>query len=141
MICGLGRSPGEGNGNPLQYSWLKNPMDREPGGLQSMGSQRIGHDLATKQQQQSLPLLLHVLCLYVCKLLSSYKDTSHVRLRASPTLLSVCEPSVCPALCDPMDCSPPGSSVHGIFQARILQWGAISSFRGSFITEPPGTLV
>ena len=27
-------------------------------------------------------------------------------------------------LCDPMDCSPPGSSVHGIFQARILEWGA-----------------
>ena len=32
----------------------------------------------------------------------------------------------CPALCDPMDCSPPGSSVHGIFQARILEWVAIS---------------
>ena len=33
----------------------------------------------------------------------------------------------CPTLCDPMDCSPPGSSVHGIFQARILEWVAISS--------------
>ena len=31
----------------------------------------------------------------------------------------------CPALCDPMDCSPPGSSVHGILQARILEWVAI----------------
>ena len=29
-------------------------------------------------------------------------------------------------LSDPMDCSPPGSSVHGIFQARILEWGAIA---------------
>ena len=28
----------------------------------------------------------------------------------------------CPILCDPMDCSPPASSVHGIFQARILEW-------------------
>ena len=28
----------------------------------------------------------------------------------------------CPALCDPMDCSPPGSSVHGILQARVLEW-------------------
>ena len=53
-----------------------------------------------------------------------------------------------------MDCSPPGSSVHGIFQARILKWVAISSSRSSqprdqtyvssciasgfFITEPPG---
>ena len=33
----------------------------------------------------------------------------------------------CLTLCDPMDCSPPGSSVHGILQARILEWIAISS--------------
>ena len=32
----------------------------------------------------------------------------------------------CPTLCDPMDCSLPGSSVHGIFQTRVLEWGAIS---------------
>ena len=38
----------------------------------------------------------------------------------------------CPTLCDPMDCSPPGSSVHGIFQARILEWVAISFSRGFF---------
>ena len=30
----------------------------------------------------------------------------------------------CPTLCDPMDCSLPGSSIHGIFQARVLEWGA-----------------
>ena len=36
----------------------------------------------------------------------------------------------CPTLCDPMDCSPPGSSIHGILQARILEWGAISFSRG-----------
>ena len=36
----------------------------------------------------------------------------------------------CSSLCDPMGCSPPGSSVHVIFQARILQWVATSSFRG-----------
>ena len=35
-------------------------------------------------------------------------------------------------LCDPVDCSPPGVSVHGIFQARILEWVAISFARGSF---------
>ena len=56
--------------------------------------------------------------------------------------------------CDPMDCSPPGSSVCGILQARILEWVAISSSRGSsqprdqtwvsciagrfFLSEPPG---
>ena len=32
----------------------------------------------------------------------------------------------CPTLSDPMDCSPPGFSVHGIFQARVLEWGAIA---------------
>ena len=37
----------------------------------------------------------------------------------------------CPSLCDPVDCSPPGSSTHGILQARILEWVAISSSRGS----------
>ena len=42
-VPGLGRSPGGGNGNPLQYSCLKNPME-EPGGLQTSGSQRVGRD-------------------------------------------------------------------------------------------------
>ena len=37
----------------------------------------------------------------------------------------------CPTLWDPVDCSPPGSSNHGIFQARILEWVAIPFFRGS----------
>ena len=61
----------------------------------------------------------------------------------------------CPALCDPVDCSPPGSSVHGILQARILEWAAVSVSRGCsqprdqthisctgrrvlFTAEPPG---
>ena len=37
----------------------------------------------------------------------------------------------CPTLCNPVDCSPPGSSIHGILQARILEWVAISFSRGS----------
>ena len=44
LIPESGRYPGGENGNPLQYSCLENAMDREAGGLQSMGSQRIGHD-------------------------------------------------------------------------------------------------
>ena len=39
-----GTSPGEGNGNPLQYPCLENPIGEEPGGLQSMRSQRVGHN-------------------------------------------------------------------------------------------------
>ena len=46
----------------------------------------------------------------------------------------------CPTLGDPMDCSLPGSSVHGISQARVLEWGAIafSALQGdSLPSEPP----
>ena len=44
LIPRSGRSPGGGHGNPLQYSCLENPMEEEPGGLQSMGPQRVGHN-------------------------------------------------------------------------------------------------
>ena len=44
LIPGSGRSSGEGNSNSLQYSCLENPMEEEPGGLQSMGSRRVRHD-------------------------------------------------------------------------------------------------
>ena len=54
-IPGLGRSPGEGNGNLLQYSCLENPMDRGAWwAIQSMGSQRVGHDWATSLHFTSL---------------------------------------------------------------------------------------
>ena len=43
-IPGSGRSPEGGHGNLLQHSSLENLLDREPGGLQSIGSQRVGHD-------------------------------------------------------------------------------------------------
>ena len=47
----------------------------------------------------------------------------------------------CPTLCDPIDCSPPGSSVHGILQARILDWVAIPFSRGSSqLTSEPRSL-
>ena len=47
------------------------------------------------------------------------------------TCACVLRPQLCPTLCNPIDCSPPGSTVHGIFQARILEWIAISYSRGS----------
>ena len=49
-----------------------------------------------------------------------------------PVCVCVLVTQSCPTLCNPMDCSPPGSSVFGISQARILEWIAISSYRGSF---------
>ena len=42
---------------------------------------------------------------------------------------------LCPTLSDPMDCSLPGFSVHGIFQARVLQWGAIAFYSLAIITH------
>ena len=68
-----------------------------------------------------------------------------------------CRAQLCLTLCDPMDCHPPGSSIPGIFQARILEWVAISYSRGPswprdwtcvspasvsgfFATEPPRSL-
>ena len=47
-IPGLGRSTGVGNGNPLHYSCLENSMDRGAWWLQSMGLQRVEHDLVTE---------------------------------------------------------------------------------------------
>ena len=51
-IPGSGRCPGVGNGNPLQYYCLRNPMDRGALQLQSTESQRIRPNLVTKQQQR-----------------------------------------------------------------------------------------
>ena len=44
LIPGLGRSPGEENGNQLWYSCLENPWTEKPGGLQTQGLQRVGHN-------------------------------------------------------------------------------------------------
>ena len=69
-----------------------------------------------------------------------FKRTSSLGLSFlySPTLTSIHESEnesqvaqSCPTLCDPMDCSLPGSSVHGIFQARVLKWVVISFSKGS----------
>jgi len=46
--------------------------------------------------------------------------------------VKVLVPQLCLTLCDPMDCSPPGFSVHGILQARTLEWVAMYFSRGSF---------
>ena len=54
-------------------------------------------------------------------------DTGEILLKKVKMLVT----QSCPTLCDPMDCNLPGSSVHGILQARILEWIAICSSRGS----------
>ena len=129
----------------------------EPGRLQSMGSLRVGHDWATslslftfthwRRKWQPRPIFL--------------PGKSHGQLSNSEATTTVgflcaeCPQLLCHVpLCDPMDCSLPGSSVHRIFQARIMEWVAMPSSRGSsqprdgtwvsctegrfFTTEPPG---
>ena len=80
------------------------------------------------------------LCLQVCSLsnfsLTQGSEGGHLfRLTCSVVLWGGRNQSEvtqsCPTFCDPMDCSLPGSSVHEILQERILEWVAISFFRGS----------
>ena len=82
----------------------------------------------------TLPLRVHMLQLKIlgaatktwyCQINKYRKDTQWKTL-----IIAVCESEVaqsCPTLCDPMDYSLPGSSIHGIFQARVLEWVAIPS--------------
>ena len=94
-----------------------------------------------ERKRMSEESILHYICivLYFKKmrcLLCKKKKSPPIR-----TCVCVCvcvcvcmhaHAQLCSTLCDPMDCSPLGSSVHGIFQARILEWVAICYSRGSF---------
>ena len=78
-IPGSGRSPREGTGYPLQYSCLENSWTEEPGGLQSMGQQRVGHDWVTNYLKVNMAThrLLAVdtdrpIC-NICRVWSKYK--------------------------------------------------------------------
>ena len=85
-----------------------------PGMLQSMGLQRVGHDWVTK---------LNWLIKILVKKRSCFEGSGHVVKRILSCLINL--------VSDPMDCSSPGSSVHGNFQARTSEPVAISFSRGS----------
>ena len=59
----------------------------------------------------------------------SERHSSHQHSAAAAAAKSL---QSCPTLCDPIDGSPPGSSIHGIFQARVLEWGAIAFSASTF---------
>ena len=97
------------------------PRREEPGGLQFMGSQRVGHDLATKQTSNVLSFL-HLsptapLSNHLHPLLILRSFLVGVVCACAQLLLS------CLTLCDPMDHSLPGSFVHGIFPGKNTRVG------------------
>ena len=66
---------------------------------------------------------------FICKM------ESRLILGWESLLVRVSLAQSCLTLCDPLDWSPPGSSIHGIFQARILEWVALSYSRGQTVYE------
>ena len=72
--------------------------------------------------------MLNSICQQIKKLSSSHRTGKfQFSVQSQRKVKSESEvPQSCPTLFDPMDCSPPGSSIHGIFQARVLEWVAIS---------------
>ena len=104
-IPGLGRSLEKEMATHFSILAWKIPWMEKPVRLQSMGSQRIGHDWVTSLSLSSLITSRRLV-------VQSLSPVGH--------------------FCDPGDCSPPVSPAHGIFQARILEWVAISFSKGSF---------
>ena len=115
------------------YSILawKSPWTEEPVRLQSVGLQRVGHDktayiyiyIHTHTHTHSSRGDLEIT--QVPNTDSFLKKTPHSGYDVHAKWLQLS-----PTLCDPMDCSPPGSSIHGILQARILEWVAMPFSRG-----------
>ena len=118
LIPQRGRSRRGGQGNPLQYSCLEIPMDsgawwaivhrvtKSRTRLKRLSTQ------AHTEGQEPLLLKRDKICL------------DHPKLYPFPLMCSVTQS--CPTLWDPVDCSPPGSSVHGVLPAGILEWVATS---------------
>ena len=133
--------------SPLAW---KIPWMEEAGWLQSMGSHRVGHDWATSLWPRSKRLL-------ISWLQSSSEVILEPKMRKSVTTstfsLSICHEVMgldatilafliwseviqsCLIRWDPMDYSLPASSIHGIFQAKVLEWVAISFTGGSSWTR------
>ena len=80
-----------------------------------------------KQYKDSLLLAERTVCLAATLL---FLDTTLQVVLCVCVYVCVLAAQSCPTLCNPMDCSPPGSSVRGILQARILEWAAMPSSRG-----------
>ena len=142
--------PGRGNGNPLKYSSLENPMDRGAwrvtvhGVSQSWTRPKWLSTLLCQAKGDTSGSCLEKLCLNPrefdeefynsCSKMGAHQISEWVGLESESQMLVTWS---WPTLCDPMDCSLPGSSVHGILQARILEWVAMPFSRGSSQPRDP----
>ena len=151
---------GKGNGTPLQYSCLENPMDGGPwwaaiyGVAQSWtrlkrlsSSMHIFKDTIRMPSKKGSAAAKSLLSdsmrphrrqptRLFCPWASPGKNTGvggcHFLLQCTKVKSESEVAQLCPTPSDPMDCSPPGSTIHGIFQARVLEWVAIAfSKKGS----------
>ena len=108
--------------SPAQASvgyWLRHPQTWSPGD---------GLNVFISSMLFSYLLLIVLGCLFFLLFSMSYFKESNV-LKKVKSESEVAQ--LCPTLCDPMDYSLSGSSIRGIFQARVLEWVAISFSRGS----------
>ena len=124
------------------YLTLCNPVDHSPPGyfhgiLQARILERVAIPFSKGSSLIRFVVSFHLFEVFVCPYLSLavLANTQFTQLTSSSYLQCVCVCTVtqlCLTLCDPMDCRPPGSSVHGILQARVLEWVAMPFSRGSF---------
>ena len=161
LQSGLGRSPGEGNGYPLQYSYLENSMEigalagYSPWGRKESDMTEwlhfhflhsISHLLSPIQSYTCVlchqaKMIDSLFCFVFFSLQMNWLEGYQSKLISTDLLcwdqyisdFSMCSDAQCHLiLYDPMDYSPPASSVHETFQSRILEWVGISLSRESF---------
>ena len=135
LIPGLERSPGGGHGYSLQYSCLENPHRQRS----LAGYNPWGHKESDTTEQPSTASTAPSStrnwenCVTDCSQIFQGENATYTHAQNGIAFVAVVVVLVTQSrssLCDPMDCSLPGSSVHGILQARILEWVDMIS-RGS----------
>ena len=154
-VPGLGKSPGEGKGYPLQSSGLENSMDCIVHGVaKSRTLLSDFHFTSLQPFKVCNSVALNTFTVATITIQFVYNFHHSKRKPGTHQATTPCSPlspdrgshlsvfctrvraraksfQSCPTLCDPMDCSPSGSSILGNLQARILEWVAMLSLRGS----------
>ena len=153
---GLGRAPGEGNGNPLQYSCLENPMDKGAWWATAHGVAK-SQDITVRARTHTHTEIKSALRLVTRQIWlpsqsfvwdtqefthdtrnmkSSEKESTSKHLREQKIHICCCFlVKSCLTLCDPMNCNPPVSSVHGDSPGKNIGVGHHALLQGLFLTQ------